>query len=151
MAPRCESRHDEGRGGAVGLSRHAGKLSLRPRSDEGEEILLGRALLHDLDGLLQLRIIIKSPPPNRGVAERGASDAQLDIAIDERRGSVPLLSIDLHARFLESIEEIGPPFRLDREVRLHLSLELIPKIVESVVVLLRLGRHRLAELLRASR
>jgi hypothetical protein len=84
VAARCESRHDEGRGGSVGLSRHAGKLSLRPRSDEGEEILLGRSLLDNLDSLLQLGIIIQCPPAYRRVTERGASNAQLNVTIDER-------------------------------------------------------------------
>jgi hypothetical protein len=83
VTPRSESRHDEGRGGSVGLSRHAGKLSLRPRSDEGEEILLGRALLDNVDGFPQLWVIIQRTTANRRVAKRGTSNPQLNVAINE--------------------------------------------------------------------
>src|SRR5688500_14932235 len=106
-----------------------GKLSLRPRSDEGEEILLRRALLDDLDGFLQLWIVVERVAAHGRVTEGGPGDSKLDIAIDERRGRIPLLAIHLHASLLEASEELCSPLGLDREVGLHLRLHLVAQVV----------------------
>src|SRR5215216_7457295 len=113
-----------------------GKLSLRPRSDEGEQVLLRRALLDDLDRLLQLRIIVERATAHRGVAKRRARNAKLEVTIDQRCRGVPLLAVDLDARLLQAREELVPPLRLDDEIGLHLRLELVAEVVEGDVILL---------------
>src|SRR5688572_25225570 len=97
-----------------------GKLSLRPRSDEGEEILLRRALLDDLDRFLQLWIVVERVAAHRRVAKRRPSHSKLEVAVDERRSRIPLLAIHLHPGLLESREELCSPLGLDRKVGLHL-------------------------------
>ena len=61
-----------------------GKLSLRPRRDEGEQVLLRLSPLDDLDGLPELRVIVQRAATNGGVTEGRPRDTYLEVAINER-------------------------------------------------------------------
>src|SRR3954465_8911159 len=61
-----------------------GKLSLRPRRDEGEQVLLRLSSLDDLDGLPELRVVIQRASTYGGVTEGRPRDTYLEVAINER-------------------------------------------------------------------